>query len=258
MTRTNDELRALWGPKCLPAQDAAEVWYDGRKFLVHPLTVDAWLELFNVMKRWHYSIDDGTLDDWSLVCRKITGGSKLSMHSFGTAIDVNSITNPYGPTLITDMPSGMVAEIKAIRTMNGAPVFRWGGDYRSNKDAMHYEIIASPSELITGIAGQKDEDDMTPEQNTMLENIHHAIGGIQQDLVDLKERVSDLEKDADRNWRDIQFGNRLVTGALVPFAEKNVISPANIPVEIRKYAKAIEGKGEGYAGEGYNSLLQGP
>ena len=46
----------------------------------------------------------------------------------------------------------MVDEIKAIRTNNGVNVFRWGGDYSGNKDAMHYEIVASPAEIATGIA----------------------------------------------------------------------------------------------------------
>src|SRR5690606_38365880 len=30
-------------------------------------------------------------------------------------------------------------------------VWRWGGRYRVNKDAMHFEVVASPAELAAGI-----------------------------------------------------------------------------------------------------------
>jgi hypothetical protein len=45
----------------------------------------------------------------------------------------------------------MIDDIKAIRTGNGKQVWRWGGDYRGNKDAMHFENIVSPADLATGI-----------------------------------------------------------------------------------------------------------
>jgi hypothetical protein len=86
-------------------------------------------------------------------CRKITGGTGYSLHAYGIALDINWQSNPYGPKLITNMPSAMVNDIKAIRTKGGALVWRWGGDYKNNKDAMHYEVACSPAALATGIAG---------------------------------------------------------------------------------------------------------
>jgi hypothetical protein len=44
--------------------------------------------------------------------------------------------NPYGDTLVTNMPQGMIDEILAIRTVGGHNVFRWGGYYSGSKDAM--------------------------------------------------------------------------------------------------------------------------
>jgi hypothetical protein len=35
------------------------------------------------------------------------------------------------------------------------------------------------------------------------------------------------------------------------------ISPSNLPFEVRRYAKAVAAKGDGYEGEGYDELLQG-
>ena len=44
-------------------------------------------------------------------------------------------------------------EILAIRTKNGKQVWRWGGHYTTNRDAMHYEIVCTPADLATGIKG---------------------------------------------------------------------------------------------------------
>jgi len=85
-------------------------------------------------------------------CRAITGGTGYSLHAYGIAGDYDWDRNPYGATLITNMPQRMVDEILAIRTNNGDLVFRWGGYYSGNKDAMHYEIIAAPSTLTSGLS----------------------------------------------------------------------------------------------------------
>lgn len=54
-----------------------------------------------------------------------------SWHAKGAAIDINPATNPYGSTLITDMPP----EISQIAKSFG---LGWGGDWQSVKDAMHF------------------------------------------------------------------------------------------------------------------------
>jgi hypothetical protein len=92
----------------------------------------------------------------SFVCRKITGGSGLSLHAYGIAQDWNWNSNPYrrrsGGATITDMPPGMVADVKKIRAKKtGDAVFRWGGDYNTIMDAMHWEVVVSPADLSAGI-----------------------------------------------------------------------------------------------------------
>jgi hypothetical protein len=127
-----------------------DLYGDGR-VTVDNRTLDAVAALDAVLARWNYWTrreDTGAYN-----CRQITGGTNYSLHAYGIALDINWQSNPYGPTLITDMPQGMVDEIKAIRTNQGAVVWRWGGDYSGNKDAMHYEVVASPAELAAGIAG---------------------------------------------------------------------------------------------------------
>jgi len=70
--------------------------------------------------------------------RNISGTNKLSNHAFGNAIDINPQANPMGHSLVTDMPTG----ISAIAARNG---FDWGGDWKSKKDAMHFEISQAKS-----------------------------------------------------------------------------------------------------------------
>jgi len=70
--------------------------------------------------------------------RNIAGTSKLSNHAFGNAIDINPQANPMGRNLVTDMP----ASVSAIAARNG---FDWGGDWKSKKDAMHFEISQAKS-----------------------------------------------------------------------------------------------------------------
>lgn len=96
-------------------------------------------------------------DTYSYYCRRTASGG-ISPHATGTAVDINVNTNPAtggpygGPNrLKTDMPPAMVAAIKAIRTNSGERVFGWGGDFRSFKDAMHWEIIASNAGLRSGV-----------------------------------------------------------------------------------------------------------
>jgi len=152
MALSTSQLRNAWAPACKPK---------GR------VLIDAFAALDAVLKRHGYAPRRG--DTGAYNCRKITGGSGYSLHAYGPgdrftfwngvaistalAVDINWQSNPYGKRLVTDMPAGMVAEIKAIRTGNGKQVWRWGGDYSGNKDAMHFEIVCTPADLATGVKG---------------------------------------------------------------------------------------------------------
>lgn len=151
MSRSTTELRRLWDPPC--------------KRLERTHFVDAYRALDACFKAWSYRVLEG--ETWGYNCRKITGGSGYSLHAYAedstfhfwtgvrvamaVAVDVNSRANPYGPRLVTNMPRPMVEAILAIRTNSGAQVWGWGGNYRNNKDAMHFELVCSPAELRTGI-----------------------------------------------------------------------------------------------------------
>lgn len=143
-------LRRLWAPACKPKDT---------EFLAAFSALDACMRAAGYAPR---ARDTGAYN-----CRRITAGDGWSLHSYGPAarfkfwsgveiatalaVDVNWTDNPYGRRLVTDMPAGMIAAIKAVRTRSGKQVWGWGGDYRTVKDAMHLEIVCSPADLATGI-----------------------------------------------------------------------------------------------------------
>ena len=149
--RSTAELRILWAPACT-APFARLNLHGSGVVTVDVLIVDALKALNRVLVDWDYRTRRA--DTGAYNCRQITGGTNYSLHAYGIAVDLNWSTNPYGHHLITDMPIGMIEDIEGIRTAGGVQVWRWGGRYSNNKDAMHFEVVASPAELARGIQSQ--------------------------------------------------------------------------------------------------------
>jgi len=85
--------------------------------------------------------------------RKIANSNRYSCHAYGLAVDINWDLNPVtrdGSTK-TNFKDSTIKKILDIKTQDGLQVFRWGGDYRSYKDPMHFEIFVTPEELNKGI-----------------------------------------------------------------------------------------------------------
>jgi hypothetical protein len=144
------------------------------KIRVAPPTCAAWEALARVLDAHDYAIRGTDTDSYN--CRSIRGGTVRSLHAYGIALDINWTTSPYRdhqgerPPLFsaadtqearaeevrlgkadTDMSPAMIDAILAIRTKTGQPVFEWGGSWRSLKEAMHFQIDLTPSELAAGI-----------------------------------------------------------------------------------------------------------
>ena len=111
--------------------------------------------------------------------RTIRGGSKVSTHGLGVGIDFNAPANGMvrrhggtkyrGPKVgkaaadhlrrhgwpdgtVTDMPAAMVADIMALQTVDGVPLWRSLGLMTGpTADAMHFQICATPEQLARGI-----------------------------------------------------------------------------------------------------------
>jgi hypothetical protein len=84
-------------------------------------------------------IDEGTFDDWGYAFRMVRGSTdRLSCHSSGTAIDLNATKHPLGKA--GTFPAEKVPMLRALAKKYG---LKWGGDFKSRPDEMHFEIEVS-------------------------------------------------------------------------------------------------------------------
>lgn len=151
MARTTATLRNLWAPACGDAPlDTVALW-TGVRVTIRTPTRDAWRAFDLTLQAHGYRPLSGQTGAYN--CRAISGGTSLSLHAYGIALDLNWHANPYRTDgrLVTDYPSAMIRDLEGIRTRGGARVFAWGGRWSSPVDAMHWQIDASPSEIATGI-----------------------------------------------------------------------------------------------------------
>jgi hypothetical protein len=85
-------------------------------------------------------------------CRPITGSpGRFSIHSYGKAIDINPVENPYvrGDTVLPpagadyldreDVRPGMIVKNDAVVKAFKNRGFEWGGSWNSLKDYQHFE-----------------------------------------------------------------------------------------------------------------------
>lgn len=101
----------------------------GKKFKVHSAAAESFQGFIKDLEASGYKIRD--FDSHSYAHRAIRGGSKLSQHAYGNAIDINATSNALGSTK-TDMPPN-VSEMAAKWGL------KWGGDFKGRKDPMHFE-----------------------------------------------------------------------------------------------------------------------
>lgn len=174
MARSTRELRELWREyECADAK-MATTRFGPDRIRVAPPTAPAWEALAAVLAHHGYLIRTRDTDSYN--CRATKSGAGKSLHAFGIALDLNWTTNPYrdhaGERAVrfsgketqearaeevrlgaadTDLTPALVADVERIATAGGVRVFQWGGSWRTLKDCMHFEIHASPAELIGGI-----------------------------------------------------------------------------------------------------------
>lgn len=205
MVLSTSQLRHIWAPACTGK---------GNVFLQAYQALDQCLFIHN------YAPKSGQTGAYN--CRKITGGAGYSLHAYGPgsiftwwnglrtamslAVDINWLTNPYGPHLITDMPRAMIDDILAIRTNSGARVWGWGGYYRNNKDAMHFEIVCSPADLNSGIRGSSVSSKpkgglvLDADVKSYFDRIIASLTRVENDhLKEVKKELDDIALYAERD-----------------------------------------------------------
>ena len=88
-------------------------------------------------------IDAGALDDWGYAYRPVRGQTTgLSNHSSGTAVDINASKHPLGKKHTFTGAQEII--LQALVKKYG---LRWGGNYKSRTDEMHFEVIETPAQV---------------------------------------------------------------------------------------------------------------
>ncbi len=174
-TPTAADLPASWEPGCPVAPDGLRIitmshWnYAGSvstgKLVVAAglanQVVDIFRDLYDArfpIERMRLVDEYGGDDNQSMAanntsafnCRLVTGGSSYSEHSYGRAIDINPMVNPYvkGSTILPPAGSayvnrsldapGMIHANDEVVQAFGARGWIWGGTWSSLKDYQHF------------------------------------------------------------------------------------------------------------------------
>jgi hypothetical protein len=117
--------------------------------------------------------------------RQIIGGSELSNHASGTAIDLNAPSHPLGKQ--GTVPSGKRVAISAKARALG---LLWGGDFNGRKDEMHFEVLrrnGGPNPPGKPTIQRGSRGPAVREAQTILNrkrNAHLAVDGIFGPLTD--------------------------------------------------------------------------
>ena len=143
--------------------------------------------LFAETERRGYLLRPGQC--WGYACRAIAGTAVASNHSWGLAVDINSLANPYQFPRRTDQPTWM----PLLWNRYG---FAWGGNYNDNgrlgkADSMHYEFMGTPT----------DADQMTALALYELTGEYVPVGGSGSSRKDDPVAVIPITVAADNTFR---------------------------------------------------------
>ncbi len=174
---TTAALRRAWAAYLCAERRMVTVRLLSHRTPVNPLAADAFRALAAALTATGYQ----ARSTWVYNCRAIRASrpgeqTSASLHAYGLAVDIDPSANPHrrhvqGPIVFstaatqperrrevaaaragTVFTPQQVAAVEAIRTVDGLPVFGWGGRWRSSHDAMHFEIRLTPAQLQRGIA----------------------------------------------------------------------------------------------------------
>lgn len=183
------------------------------------------LELLDdVFDSHNYEVDSAG----SYNCRLITNGTVYSPHAWPLAVDVNPRQNPYTRRgLITDMDLRMVEDAyKIITADTHQRIWKWGGDWDGDWDfdehtiwdAMHWEIIATPTELAQGIVydGNLIVPEVTRHMFCAYGNENDNVLAMQLGLIRLGYDISFKKSDGSTHpGDDGDFGNATLGDASI-------------------------------------------
>jgi len=90
---------------------------------------------------------------WGHDHRKIDGGPNWSFHAPGIAIDLNASDHPRGKhNTFSANQEKSIRKLLKNYSFQGVRLFRWGGDFHTKVDEMHFEIIVPRSIALKAIS----------------------------------------------------------------------------------------------------------
>jgi hypothetical protein len=147
----HDEVRA--GPLIVARHVAEDVLWVFRRLFRDGFPI----KHVAIPRKWHPTRPSDYLTTRSVTagfnCRPVTEGTAFSQHSYGWAIDINPLQNPYvrgdGSVLrraakayldrSQDLP-GMIHPGDVVVRSFARIGWEWGGDFRTIKDYMHFSL----------------------------------------------------------------------------------------------------------------------
>ncbi len=121
-----------WGTGYATAAQLGVVRYSGGSARVRKQLVPLVRRLFWLTENvYGYKIRPG--QTFGYAKRPVRGGSRISNHGRGLAIDINSLSNPMSYSFRSTLPPQLVR----VWEQHG---FDWGGYYKSRPDTMHFEF----------------------------------------------------------------------------------------------------------------------
>ena len=143
--------------------------HDDGELVVLDAAADHVANIFNALLKMHFPIKQARLlnhydgdDDASMADdntsafndRMVSGGTSISVHAYGLAIDLNPIENPFlqkqsgalevspkageGYLNRADLRPGMAEAVVDVFADNGFPI--WGGDWKNPIDYQHFQV----------------------------------------------------------------------------------------------------------------------
>ncbi|WP_460021795.1 M15 family metallopeptidase, partial [Kineosporia succinea] len=151
------------------------------------------------------------LDDWSYAVRNVRGSTtSISCHASATAWDLNALRHVRGKrgTFTAKQVRALRRILADITDDRGDRVIRWGGDFSTVVDDMHFEVVAgerSVRQAADKIRRLTQEDDVTPEDRKAIaeQSAKLVLAGIRDMLLTDRMVPNQKVNDDDAPARDM-------------------------------------------------------
>lgn len=166
---------------------------------------------------------------WGWFVKKIEGSDTYSNHASGTAVDFNAPDNPMGTPTKKVMTDKQIAECHKLENESD-DVLRWGGDYVTRPDAMHWEIVgsrAAASKLAKKIKGMLVE--ITPTYRSISVQVPLLMEGDRDDLLtgyNMVTRIQRILLIKDDGWWGPKTTTAIAAWCKIPVKDANYLTEA--------------------------------